>query len=305
MSDNAELHNKILTFLAGEFARKDGRQCVGVDLFYAPGNGFRDEEIRRWERTDEPELFDNFINIEKLAKLIVEIAEGEADAKPAGKHRFIARTRQHMGSRAVQSFALSPGFSGGDEAALVASGGAGRQDATGVLMNHAGQLMRINAQMYEGTIRVLGAQNADMRSENAELRADNIKLRRENDELRSNHTEREFQIAMAMEKNARTNAGFQKLLQIGTVVAAKIGGGDENQSGGASSLTMLLSEFGKSLRPNQISALMSSLDMGQKMMFMEIMNMVNLSESGEAKGEPKPSAGAGLPPGAPNGASSA
>src|SRR4029077_2452526 len=114
--------------------------------------------------------------------------------------------------------------------------------------NHAGQLMRINAQMYEGTIRVLGAQNADMRAENAELRADNIKLRRENDELRSNHTEREFQIAMAVEKNARTNAGFQKLLQPGTVVAAKIGGGDEGQTGASTPLAMLIDEFRRSLR---------------------------------------------------------
>src|SRR4029077_14796660 len=126
--------------------------------------------------------------------------------------------------------------------------------------NHAGQLMRINAQMYEGTIRVLGAQNADMRAENGELRAENIKLRRENDELRSNHTEREFQIAMAMEKNARTNAGFQKLLQIGTVVAAKIGGGDGGEAGPSSPLAMLVTEFGKSLRPEQINVLFNTLD---------------------------------------------
>ena len=89
MSDNAELHGKILGFLAGEFARKEGRQCVGVDLLYAPGGGFKDEEVRKWVRTDEPELFDNFVNVEKLVTDIIEIAEGEADAKPAGKHRFV------------------------------------------------------------------------------------------------------------------------------------------------------------------------------------------------------------------------
>jgi regulator of replication initiation timing len=156
--------------------------------------------------------------------------------------------------------------------------------------------MRINAQMYEGTIRVLGAQNQDMRQENAELRSENILLRREVDEARSNKMDREFQIAMAAEKNQRTNAGFQKLLQIGSVVAAKIGGADENQGGGASALGMLISEFGSSLRADQIGVLMNALDMGQKIMFMEIMRMVQPAE-------PKPGPSAGLPSGA-NGAPS-
>jgi hypothetical protein len=292
MSNNAELHGKILGFLAGEFARKDVRQCVSIDLVYRPGNGFRDEEIRKWVRADEPELFDvpnNFVNVEKLVSQIIEIAMSEADAKPPGKHCFVLRTHEHHGGRSTLAFPLSPGYSGSDETALVAGGGGGggRQDASAVLMNHAGQLMRINAQMYEGTIRVLGSQNADMRAENAELRADNIKLRRENDELRSSSTEREFQIAMAMEKNARVNAGFQKLLQIGTVVAAKIGGGDEAQAGN-SSLAMLLSEFYKSLRPDQMGVVMNTLDMGQKIMFMEIVKMVAPPE--QPPGESSPGA---------------
>jgi hypothetical protein len=296
MSENAELHGKVLTYLAGEFARKEGRQCIGVDLLFAPGNGFRDEEIRKWVRVDEPELFDNYANVEKLVSQIIEIAEGEADAKPAGKHRFVVRTHQHLGGRATLSFALSPGFNGGgDETALLPPGGGRGGDASTVLMNHAGQLMRINAQMYEGTIRVLGAQNQDMRQENAELRADNIKLRRENDELRSNHQEREFQIAMAMEKNARTNAGFQKLLQIGTVVAAKIGGGGEEGQGGESPLAMLISDFYKSLRPNQIGTLMGTLDMGQKLVFMEIVNLVAPTDQKPPEQKTAPSGVNGIP----------
>lgn len=292
MSNTEELRGKVLAFLAGEFARKDLRQCIGVDLLFSPGNGFRDEDIRKWVRADDPEMFENFANVEKLVASILEIAESEADAKPPGKHRFVVRTNQHGTGRALHSFALSPAYSGGDEMALTTSGG-GRQD---VIANHAGQLMRINAQMYEGTIRVLGAQNADMRAENSELRAENIKLRRENDELRSNHTEREFQIAMAVEKNARTNAGFQKLLQIGTVVAAKIGGVD-GPGGAATPLTILVAEFGRSLRPEQISVLFGALDMGQKMMFMEIMQSVN-----GAEGAPAPSPGANGSASSANGA---
>jgi hypothetical protein len=302
--DNTENHRKILGFLSAEFARKEGRQCVGVDLLYAPGNGFKDEDIRKWTRTDEPELFDSFINVEKLATQILEIAEGEADAKQAGKHRFFVRTHQHLGGRAVHSFALSPSYKG-DELALTSSGSGNRAD---VLANHAAQLMRINAQMYEGTIRVLGAQNQDMRQENAELRAENIALRREVDEARSNKMDREFQIAMAAEKNARTNAGFQKLLQIGSVVAAKIGGPGGDPAGESPALIMI-GEFGKSLRQDQTAVLtkyitdfMGVLDIGQKMMFMEIINMFMSQEprdgkpAGATEATPLPS-GAGGPNG--------
>jgi hypothetical protein len=295
MSDNAELHRKVLAFLSGEFARKEGRQCVGIDLLYAPGNGFKDEEIRKWVRADEPELFDvpgNFAHFENFVTKIVEIAEGEADAKPPGKHRFIVRTHQHLGGRATHSFALSPSYTGGgDETALTAPGS--RSSDQGVIASHAAQLMRINAQMYEGTIRVLGAQNADMRQENAELRAENTLLRREVDEARSSKQDREFQIAMAMEKNARTNVGFQKLIQLGSIVAAKIGGGGGDAT--TTPFTMLVGEFGKSLRPEQVNVLstksipifMEVLDIGQKMMFGEICNMIQ-SLFAEQPGETKP-----------------
>jgi hypothetical protein len=289
MSDNVELHSKILTFLAGEFARKEERQCISVDLHFAPGNGFKEEPLRKWVRAEEPELFGDFIKIEDLVKTIIEIAEGEADAKPAGRHRFVIRTHQHVGGRQTFSFALSPTYNGSDDTALVASGGSGRPD---IIAQHASQLMRINQQMFDGSIRVLSQQAQNMHEEMSALRDENNKLRRENEELRSNKEEREFQMALTMEKNARHNAGFQKLLQLGTVVAAKIGGGEEGATGGASSLAMLIGEFGKSLRKDQIDVLMNTLDMAQKIMFMEIMGMVSQPESPR----PTPNAPSNGPP---------
>lgn len=298
MSDNAELHGKILGFLMAEWARKDNRQLTGVDLLYAPGNGFKDEEIRKWIRTDEPELFAEFGNIEKLVALILEIAEGEADAKPPGKHRFIVRTHQHMGGRATMSFPLSPSYRGSEDSALVPSGGgAGSRDQQ-VIASHAGQLMRINAQMFEGTIRVLGQQNMNLHEQVSTLTVENAMLRRELEEARSNKMDREFQIAMAAEKNARTNAGFQKLLQIGSVVAAKIGSGAEALSDGASPLATLIGDFYQSLRQDQLGVLMQTLDMGQKIIFMEIVNMVKPPE-------PPPSQGGGQPGARPPGANGA
>jgi hypothetical protein len=276
VSDNAELHAKILGFLMGEWAKKAERQLVSVELVYAPGNGFKDEEIRKWVRADEPELFAEFANIEELVKRIVDIAEGEADAKPAGKHRFIVRTFQHVGGRATHSFALSPSYRGSDELALApgGGGGGGGRDQQ-VIANHASQLMRVNVQMFDGTIRVLGAQNMSLHEQLNTLTAENAMLRRELEEARSNKMDREYQYAMAAEKNARTNAAFQQVLRIGTVVAAKLTAGNEpKQEAGSSALTMLLTDFYSSLRQEQMATLMQTLDMSQKILFMEIANLI-------------------------------
>ena len=294
MSDNAELHGKILGFLMTEWARKDNRQLVGVDLLFAPGNGFRDEEVRKWVRADEPDFFAEFVNIEKLVTQIIEIADGEADAKPSGKHRFVVRTHQHLGGRANMSFALSPSYTGNDDTALMASGGGGGggRDQQ-VIASHAGQLMRINAQMFEGTIRVLGQQNMSLHEQVATLTAENATLRKELEEARSNKMDREFQIAMAAEKNARTNAGFQKVLQLGSVVVAKFASGNEAaaQLGEASPLSMLIGEFYQSLRQDQLGVLMQTLDMAQKIMFMEIVNLVRPPDKGDGRSQGLPPAG--------------
>lgn len=295
MSDNAEIHTKVLGFLMAEWARKENRQLVAVDLLYSPGNGFKDEEIRKWVRADEPELFSEFIHVEKLVAQIVEIAEGEVDAKPAGKHRFVVRCHQHMGSRPTHSFALSPSYRGSDELTLTSGGGGGGGRDQQVLASHASQLMRINAQMFEGTIRVLGQQNMSLHEQVSSLTAEASVLRRELEEARSNKMDREFQIAMAAEKNARTNAGFQKLLQLGSVMAAKIGaGGEVPGGGGESSLATLIADFYQSFRPDQMNALMQLFDMPQKIMFMEIVNLVRPpDQGGPGKEAPPP----GPPPG--------
>ena len=300
-----EQRSKILAFLVEEFARKEGRQCVGVELLFTPPNGFRDEQIRKWARADDQEIFESFIHTEKLVSMIIEIAEGDADTKPAGKHRFVVRTHQHLGGRAQHPFALSPAYNGGgEEVALTMGGAGGRPD---VIAGHAGQLMRINAQMFESTIRYLSTQQASMREENVELRAENISLRREVDEARSNKLDKEFQIHLANQKEERTNAGFQMVRQLGSVIAAKIGG--DAAGSGATTFMMLVGQFGKSLRPDQLSVLtsqaipmfMATLDMAQRIMFMEIMNTVWSPESGPAAGAPAtPLSGANGANGAPS-----
>jgi len=298
MTDNAELQPKILGFLMAEWARKENRQLVGVDLLYAPGQGFRDEEIRRWEREDEPDFFAEYVNIEKLVSTIIAIAESEADAKPPGKHRFIVRTRQHMGSKPTMSFALYPSFHGsGDETAMVPSGGGGgggrgggEVAVTQILANNNVQLMNTNRQMFDGTIRVFGQQSQNMHEQIIELTTENAQLRKDLEEARSNRMDREFQMAMAAEKSQRNNAAVQKMLQIGSVVVAKFTAGSEGsgQLGSPAPLPMLLAEFYQSLRQEQLAVLMQALDMGQKIMFMEIVNMVKPPAPSPNKGPQGP-----------------
>lgn len=288
-------------FLGAEFALKDGRQCTGVDLLYSPGGGFKDEEIRKWSRPDEPELFDvpgNLALVETFITKIIEIAENEADAKPPGKHRFILRTHQHLGGRATMSFSMSPSFrGGGDETALALPGG-GRGDQA-VMAQFASQAMRINAGMFDGTLRVLGAQNNDLRTENASLRTENFQLRREIEESRGNREDRQFQLAMAAAKNERQDEVFKRLMEVGQLVVAKMSGfegtsgdrqpGSGNDGAGSepSSLPVLLAIFGKSLRPDQMGVLLNTLDANQKGLFMQIMGMARAAaSSAEVPGPP-------------------
>jgi regulator of replication initiation timing len=294
MGDNAELHQKILNFLMTEWARKDQRQLDGVDLLFAPGNGFRDEPIRKWVRADEPDFFAEFVNIEKLVTLILEIAENEADAKPAGKHRFKVVTHQHLGVQPYMSFSLSPSYTGGEETSLVPNGGGGGRGGGNdvavaqILAGNNAQLMRTNTQMFDGTIRVLGQQNLNMHEQLTALITENATLRRELEEARSNKMDREFQIAMAAEKNVRTNAAFQKVLQLGTVVVSKFAAGKDgaSQLGEGAPLPMLIGELYQSLRPDQMGTIMQTLDMAQKILFMEIVNLAKPPDKGDPKGQP-------------------
>lgn len=83
------------------------------------------------------------------------------------------------------------------------------QRSEDTVQRHADQLMRINAQMFESSIRALGQQNYDLRQQVSEVSAENSKLRRELDEAQSNKMEREFLIAMAAETTA--NLGGKNL----------------------------------------------------------------------------------------------
>jgi hypothetical protein len=211
-----------------------------------------------------------------------------------------------MGTSPTYPFALQPAYHGSsDETAIATSGGGGGNGAkdvavTQILAQNNSQLMRTNQQMFDGTIRVLGHQNQNMHEQIIALRDENAKLRMDLEQANSNKMDREFQMAMAAEKNNRNNAAFQKLFQFGTVIVSKIASdGPQQQLGEGAPLSMLINEFQSSIRPDQMQALMQLLDMPQKIMFMNIVKMVQPPDQGppQGGGPPRPPAGAnGVPP---------
>lgn len=297
-----ELHRKLLGFLAGEFARQNEAQCVSVELVFAPHGAVKNEQLREWRRAQDPGTFE-IGTLPDFVTSVIDIAESETDAKPPGKYSFFLRTKQYMGGQQKQSFSLQPSFSGSDESVALTSS-APRQDGSAqalqVMTGFANTAMRTNTQMFDGSLRALGAANERLSNQNADLHAENIILRREIEDARTNKLDKEFQIAMAADKNARANAGWQKFMQIGTVLVAKMSGGigglggaggaDNNGNAGAVAAgpapwQMLISEFANSLRQDQQMTLFNMLDTSQKIMFQELMTM---AMQGQSNGAPQP-----------------
>lgn len=286
MSDEG-LASKIVEFLSGELAKKNERQCVAIDLLYAPP-GFRDEKLKTWDRSDEPDKFEVLALVEAMVAQIIEIAEQHADTFGQGAHVYVLRTRQHLGGRMVHRFKISPSFDSSDQALVASQGGqssGSSHDAMSVISQNNQALMRTNQAMFQASFGTLATLSEGMRDENIALKQENSRLRRELDDAQSIKEDREFDIAMKAEKNQRANEGFKTLLQIGTVVAAKIANGDGPAEGGAQSpMRMLIAKFVESLTKDQIARLFQILDTGQRIMLYEIMKMAAPAEIAKESG---------------------
>lgn len=298
MSD--EIRGKLLEFIGPAFAAKDNRLAMKLELLYCPKNA-REEPMREWDRNERPEVFEQLDLTEALIQSIIKLAEDHADSFGQGYHRFKVRVHQQFNSKPSISFGLRPSFDqysggGGEETAMTTFGGGGGGHggasgdavigALGMVRDHAGQLMRINTQMHGESFRVLANLTEDLRDENIKLRTENSSLRKELETAQSNKDDREYQFAMAHSKNQRTDAAVGKLLQIGTVIAAKITGMSK-ELGAPDGIAMLLSEFGRSLKPEQIQKLMGVLDQGQLIMFMQIMEMVQPKQPPQPQQKPQ------------------
>ena len=102
------VESKLRAFLAEQLARKDGRRCMTIELFYAHGEDYRDEEIRSWTRDEYPEIFEDLAKIEQIASAIIEVAKDHSNSIESASRRYVLRTIQYFGGRQLCSFKLPP-----------------------------------------------------------------------------------------------------------------------------------------------------------------------------------------------------
>jgi len=289
MSD--DLREKLVAFLAKEFARKEHRQCIRLELSHAQ-IGYRGDVLRTWDRAESPDLFE-LKNIEELASEIVKLARDEADNFPT-RQRFVLRTEQYLaGGRAKHTFMMEPEYSGDDETQAIV-GASGEVSAAPTVANvlamqmrHNERMMQMNAQTFQGSLQAALRQNQMLVDENMQLRKERAEMMKELEESRSNKDERELAALAQVASDNRKDKAVGKLLQLAPVVAAKLAGGKDGLPGAPTPLSILVSELGKSLSTEQIQRIASALTMEQKILFAEAMKTAKASEPPEDPADKK------------------
>jgi len=264
-----DMHVRVLAFLRCEFGRKEGRQCVRLELSSAQP-GLRGDVLRTWDRHEDPELFAQLTRIEELATSILRIAEDHADSFGAGQHRFELRTEQHLGGRQKLSFRILAGAGDTD-----GNGSSGEDSPTAMgmvaqQMRHNEVHMRMSAQMYQTTIGSMQRQIADLNEENGRLRRERADHYSELEEARSRRDERELAGMKQLAAEQRKDMAFGKLLQLAPVVASRLLGKGE-ESSASSPLNILVAELAGSLTPDQVTHIASALSSNQQVLFVEAM----------------------------------
>jgi regulator of replication initiation timing len=284
VSGDETTHQKILAFLSGELSKKEERQCISIDLEHSPP-GFRADLLKRWERTDHPEFFEELVFIEQMVAMMVEIAESDADSAGAGSgaRSYTVRTRQQTGLRTTLKFKCAPSFESSDQALVVAGGNQPSPDshstqAMQIVSGNNRDLMRILQSQYRDTFGTLADLSAEMRDENVKLRAENIVLRRELEAATSTKDEKELENAIRFEKTQQSSLMTNKLLNIVTAGAAHVmgpkGGGDA-----PAPIMLLLGEFTKSLTKDQVMKVFGLMRQDQQVMLYSLMQMAVPDES--------------------------
>ena len=103
---NDQIEPKLRAFLANEIVRKEGRRCMTIDLLYAHGDDYRDEEIRSWTRDEYPEIFEDLSQIDQLVPAIIDVATVHCATITSASRCYIVRTIQYFGGRQTCRFKL-------------------------------------------------------------------------------------------------------------------------------------------------------------------------------------------------------
>ena len=280
MIDNEDIHAKLVAFLAGEFARGEGRQCTKCSVVYVPKPGMKGDEFMSWRREDFPQFFEGTAGIEELVSSI--LAKAEDYCRGQATARFELRTKQHLGAVQRTPFILESdsalALTGGD-AAEVGEDGRDQPNQTGII----GQLMRHNefsvqmtAKVYQASLGTLTQQLTDLANENRALRRERQDHLRQMEEASSQQNERDMEMARQFEADKRRGETLNKLLQLAPLVVNRLIGGNKGE-GGSSGLAVIANKLFESFSPDQIALIGQAFRPEQQMLLAELVNSARAS----------------------------
>ena len=104
MRESTDVYATILSFLVGELARKEGRQCMWIDLFCgnSANSGRHGVIVQVWDRERDPEFFfEDLDSVVRSTTAIMEVAELHTAWQRAGVPlSYVVHTRQYFGGSA-------------------------------------------------------------------------------------------------------------------------------------------------------------------------------------------------------------
>lgn len=275
-----ENHQKVVAFLAGEFARAEGRSCVLVELApQATGGVGRGEAIRTWNREDQPAVFDGKLsNVEGLTTQILNIAEDHAETYgQPGSYRFDVRTQQHMGRRLKVSFCV---LVEGEEQGSV-SDPPNQTGLTAQLMRHLEMKEKLQMAMVQTTIGTMSRMVNDFSEENRQLRQDRIRTQNEVEEARNRQNERDLEATVLLAADKRKDEAFSKIMALLPIAANRLLG--DGDSGGPTPLAILANELANSLDQEQFLKIMGALKENQQLLLGEMIQTAKKAMAAEEK----------------------
>lgn len=280
-----QIHSQVLSFLLGEFARREGRQCVRVALCSSQ-HGASGPPIHSWNRTDEPALFESQGSVEQMTSLILREAQEHADAYGTGQHRFVVVTEQHLGGTARKAFRLVAAGDGDEPE------GHDAPNAQGMLaqqMRHNEVHMRMTGSMFQATLGVMQRQIVDLSEENARLRKERADHLTQIEASKSQQDERDMAMTIALSADKRKDMAVEKMMSFAPVIASRLLGG-ETVPGVQSPLAMLINGLADSLTPEQIQRIAGGLSVPQQVMLAEAIKAARAArppdaDPGQAQGD--------------------
>jgi len=272
----ADIHGKLVTFLANEMAREEHHASVKIELLYMPPGQFRREPIKSWHRSQQvdarfftADAKEREVYLDQLAQEMLELAEYHADSFGMGKHPFKVISHHAMGGgRHTHNFVMLPSSDAGSaDGELVGPGQSLEGTPAGLqlqLMRHLENQQRLNKDMmtsFVGTMReVMGTMREDNERLHALVRSrDDARVAelKELEAARSEEHNRQIEAATVTAEIERKGIASKRIFGLLPVIASKIIEGVDEKNG--SSADEKAAKAGKKWKPSPLAIAIGEL----------------------------------------------